>query len=191
MHNGGTNVRLNVHLGLSGLENSKLIVANVPTPYKIYATHTRIDIYIKYIYTQMLDMHYAEQVSREWSLTNTIIFDDGYDHSVETGGSHPPTTMNKKGKGKGNGKSAGATDSDPPRIVLAVGITHPQIVADWRKAYLLRWIVVGYLSLSLSLSLSVSLSLSRSVTVCLCLCQSSYTITKMDGSNETCASLHR
>ena len=74
-------------------------------------------------------------VSRQWSLTDTIIFDDGYDHSVETGGVHPPKKVNKKGKQKA--KDATAT-SDPPRIVLAVGITHPQIVADWRKAYTIQ-----------------------------------------------------
>ena len=43
--------------------------------------------------------------------------------------------MNKKGKQRA--KDAAAR-SDPPRIVLAVGISHPQIVADWRKAYTIQ-----------------------------------------------------
>ena len=32
-------------------------------------------------------------------------------------------------------KNAKKSAPDPPRIVLAVGISHPQIVEDWRKAY--------------------------------------------------------
>ncbi len=46
---------------------------------------------------------------------------DGYDHSVET------DKRKKKGKGR-----------KEPRVVLAVGITHPEIAADWRKAYTVR-----------------------------------------------------
>ena len=77
--------------------------------------------------------------SKDWRLTETIIFDDGFDHSVETKGTHPSSASQKQKKGKKTKKAAAATATaraaDPPRIVLAVGITHPQIVADWRTAY--------------------------------------------------------
>lgn len=74
LHNGGTNTRLNVHIGLLNLEGSFIEVAGE---------------------------------RREWSETRSFVFDDGYDHKVVT----PPDDTGKKG----------------PRVVLAVGISHPDI----------------------------------------------------------------
>ena len=68
--------------------------------------------------------------SKDWRLTETIIFDDGFDHSVETKGTHPPSSSQKQKKAQKTKKAAAAATApaaDPPRIVLAVGITHPQV----------------------------------------------------------------
>ena len=89
LHNGGSNTRLNVHIGLLNLEGSYIEVANK---------------------------------RREWSTTESFVFDDGYDHAVYT----PEAEQ---------GSEAG------PRVVLAVGISHPdlepdsgaQIEESWRK----------------------------------------------------------
>ena len=48
---------------------------------------------------------------REWSENSSFVFDDGYDHLVVT----PPDDSGKKG----------------PRVVLAVGISHPDIVTAY------------------------------------------------------------
>ena len=58
---------------------------------------------------------------REWSTTESFVFDDGYDHAVYTP--------------EAEGPEAG------PRVVLAVGISHPdlepgsgaEIEESWRK----------------------------------------------------------
>ena len=76
LHNGGTNTRLNVHIGLLNLGGSFIEVAGE---------------------------------RREWSETKSFVFDDGYDHKVVT----PPDDTGERG----------------PRVVLAVGISHPDITA--------------------------------------------------------------
>ena len=69
-----------------------------------------------------LDIAGVSGERREWSTTESFVFDDGYDHAVYT----PEAEQ---------GSEAG------PRVVLAVGISHPdlepgsgaQIEESWRK----------------------------------------------------------
>jgi hypothetical protein len=75
LHNGGTNTRLNVHIGLLNLNGSFIEVAGE---------------------------------RREWSEKRSFVFDDGYDHTVVT-----PSDQTGKVEG--------------PRVVLAVGISHPDL----------------------------------------------------------------
>ena len=68
-----------------------------------------------------LDIASRSGERREWSTTESFVFDDGYDHAVYTP--------------EAEGPEAG------PRVVLAVGISHPdlepgsgaQIEESWRK----------------------------------------------------------
>ena len=84
LHNGGTNCRLNAHIGLLNLEESYIEVGGE---------------------------------RRGWSTKEAFAFDDATDHTIVT----PAIKEGEKERG--------------PRVVFAVGITHPDIVAGPMKAF--------------------------------------------------------